>query len=73
LESAQECVTTHLPKRATPKTDDAKASAIEEHHTKNLKFFVYAPDAVPLFRSYAETKIYLCDFSDPKLKLKRSL
>jgi len=27
LESAQECVTTHLPKRATPKTDDAKASA----------------------------------------------
>jgi len=38
LESAQECVTTHLPKRATPKTDDAKASAIEEHHTWNWFF-----------------------------------
>lgn len=27
MESAEACVTTHLPKRAAPKTDDAKASA----------------------------------------------
>jgi hypothetical protein len=28
LESAEECVTTHLPKRAVPKMDDAQASAL---------------------------------------------
>jgi len=27
LESAEACVTTHLPKRAAPKKDDAQASA----------------------------------------------
>jgi len=72
LESAQECVTTHLPKRATPKTDDAKASAIEEHHTKNQVFCVcsWCCAAVSLL---CRNKKYLCDFSDPKLKLKRSL
>lgn len=43
LKSAQECVTTHLPKRATPKTDDAQTSAKESNSL--------APDSISLFHS----------------------
>jgi len=34
LESAEACVTTHLPKQAAPKKDDAKACALSHlYHT----------------------------------------
>jgi len=36
-----------------------KQVRLKNTNTKTFEFFVYVPDAVPLFRSYAETKMPL--------------